>query len=180
MKSISRMVLAFATLASIIVFSTKSVAQTQKKFTVKNLPEAVSSAFKKSYPNAVIKGADKEVENGKTFYEIESIDGTLKRDLLYTPEGNAFEIEETIAASTLPDAVKQAISKEYPKGKIDKVEKNTREGTIQYDVTVKSGRKVLDASISPDGKIMSKKEVKMKKEAKEAEEKEENEENDKD
>jgi hypothetical protein len=175
MNSIYRMVLALAALALIVGFSANSVAQTQKKFTVKDLPEAVSSAFKKSYPNAVIKGVDKEVENGKTFYEIESIDGKMKRDLLYTPEGGAFEIEETIAAAALPDAVKQAISKEYPKGKIDKVEKTTKDGIVQYDVTVTSGKKILDANISPDGKIMSKKEVKNKNEAEEKEEDDERE-----
>jgi hypothetical protein len=153
-------------LATIVVFSTKSIAQTGKKFTVKDLPAAVSDAFKKSYPQAVIKGVDKEVENGKTLYEIESIDGTMKRDLLYTPEGNAYEIEETIEATALPDAVKQAISKEFPKGKIDKVEKMTKEGVVQYDVIIKSGKKVFEASITPDGKFLSKKEVKAKKETK--------------
>jgi hypothetical protein len=70
----------------------------RKKFTAKDLPAAVSEAFTKAYPKAVSTGADKEAEKGKTFYEIESLDGTMKRDLLYTPEGKAAEIEEALPA----------------------------------------------------------------------------------
>jgi uncharacterized membrane protein YkoI len=170
MKSISRALLTLITLVMMAGFATNILAQTQKKYTVKDLPEAVGSAFKKSYPNAVIKVVDKEVENGKTFYEVESMDGTLKRDLLYTPDGKAYEIEESIAAAELPAAVNKAVSKEYPKGKVGKAERTTKEGAVQYDLSIKSGKKMFSVSIAPDGKILSKKEMKAKTEKKEEKE----------
>ena len=73
-----------------------------KAVDLKILPPAVLKAFKTAYPNAVITGASKETENGVTLYEVESVDGKLNRDLLYTADGKATEIEETIAPENLP------------------------------------------------------------------------------
>jgi hypothetical protein len=44
-----------------------------KKYTIAaQLPAAITTAFKKSYPNATIRGTAKETEGGKTVYEVES------------------------------------------------------------------------------------------------------------
>jgi len=150
-------------------------AQAKKQFTAKDLPAAVTEAFTKAYPKAVITGADKEVEKGKTVYEIESLDGATKRDLLYTPDGKAIEIEEALPAESLPEAVKKAIAKEFPTGTIQKAEKTTHDVKIQYDVVVKNKEKMHEASVSVDGKILSKKELKAKSVKEDKEEDEEKE-----
>jgi hypothetical protein len=56
-------------------------------------PAAVLSAFKKAYPDAVIMSTDKELTGGKTYYEVESVDGSTRRDLLYLPDGTVYEKE---------------------------------------------------------------------------------------
>ncbi len=81
-------------MAFILVSTDSSFAQ-EKKIDKNDLPKAVLNAFQKRYPNAAIKGTSIEKENGKTYYEIESIDGTRRRDLLYTKSGKVAEIEET-------------------------------------------------------------------------------------
>src|SRR5512140_1895314 len=92
----------FTVVMTTMLFGLSTCVHSQeKKITEKDLPAAVKSAFHKSYPHATIKGLAKETENGKTYYEIESIDGKLHRDLLYTPEGDAYEIEETISPGKL-------------------------------------------------------------------------------
>ncbi len=90
-----------------------SIAQ-EKKIDKKDLPKAVVESFQKSYPNAVIKGTSTEKEHGKTYYEIESMDGTQGRDLLYTEDGKIAEIEEALAAENIPDFIKNSVMKKYP------------------------------------------------------------------
>jgi Putative beta-lactamase-inhibitor-like, PepSY-like len=126
-----------------------SIAQ-EKKMDKKDLPKAIVESFQKSYPKAEIKGASIEKEKGKTYYEIESLDGKQKRDLLYTKNGNIAEIEETLNTNEIPDFVNNSIMKKYPDGKIHKAEKLTTGEKISYEVIVQySGSKsevVLDST----------------------------------
>ena len=176
MKHSSALLLALIVIIAISGAFDRTNAQEKKKFAAKDLPAAVSEAFTKAYPKAVITGIDKEVENGKTFYEIESLDGTMKRDLLYTPEGTVTEIDEALSAEALPEAVKKAIAKEFPTGTIRKAEKATHGVKLQYDVVVNNNKKMYEASVGVDGKILSKKEITAKSEKEEKEDDEENEE----
>ena len=119
MNLISRLALVIATVA---LFSFSAVAQ-EKKLTEKDVPAAVISAFKNAYPKAKIRGYALEKEDGKTFYEIESNEGTTQRDVQYNPDGTVAEVEESIAASDLPAAAQEAIRKQYPKAVISLAEK---------------------------------------------------------
>lgn len=123
---------------------------------LKLLPEAVLSAFKAAYPNAVIKGTSKETEKGVTYYEIESVDGTLNRDLLYTADGKAAEIEEAIAASDLPAAVQQTLAREYPGAKVLKAEKMTKGNQKLFELQIQVKDKKMGVTIDPNGKIVEK------------------------
>lgn len=148
-------------------FTMPSSAQ-EKKLSVKQLPTPVQSAFHKQYPSAKIKGASSEVENGKTVYEVESVDGKISRDLLYLEDGSAIEIEESIALQALPEAVSNALRVEAGKGKIGKAEKLTKGESIQYEFVITSGKNRREVVIDPSGKIV--KTTNMK--SKEAEEEE--------
>jgi len=123
---------------------------------LKILPEAVLSAFKTAYPNAVIKGTSKETEKSVTYYEVESVDGKLNRDLLYTADGKAAEIEETIAPETLPAVVQQALAKAYPGYKILKAESLTKENVKQFELSIQVKDKTMSVTIDPSGKIVEK------------------------
>jgi hypothetical protein len=121
---------------------------------LKVLPEAVLSAFKAAYPNAIIKGASKEVENGVTQFEIESLDGTQARDLLYAPDGKVIELEEAIAAMDIPAAVAAALAKEYPGCEVVKAETLTKGAVKQFEISIKVKDKTLGVTIDPTGKIV--------------------------
>jgi len=135
----------------------------EKKITKKDLPNAVLTAFEKAYPKAAIRGLSKEEENGKTFYEIESLDGKTRRDLLYSPDGTVAEIEEVVAANDLPAAVKATVDKEFPKGRIMKAEKLTHDSVTEYELVVSSGKAKHELVLDPTGKLL-KKEAKNEKE----------------
>ncbi|MGE5430022.1 MAG: PepSY-like domain-containing protein [Syntrophomonadaceae bacterium] len=160
--------------AIILAFSFCSYAQSKKNDAKKNVPQVVLDSFKKAYPNAVIKGSGKEVEEGKTFYEIESVDGKVKRDLLYLPDGKVAEVEEKISNNDLPASVIASVKKESPKGKITTAERVTKDGTENYELIVKDGRNSMELVLDKNGKVITK-EIKGSKQEKESDEENENE-----
>lgn len=121
---------------------------------LKILPPAVLSAFKAAYPQAVIKGTSEETEKGVTYYEVESVDGKLNRDLLYTADGKAAEIEEAVAPEALPAAVTQALAKAHPGYKILKAEEMTKDSKKLYELRIQVKDKKIGVTIDPTGKII--------------------------
>jgi len=121
---------------------------------LKILPPAVLKAFKAAYPNAVIKGASKEVEKGVTQYEVESVDGNLNRDLLYLADGKVIEIEETIAPDHLPAPVKQTLAKDYAGAKVLKAEILTRDSGKAYELSLEFNGKKMGVTIDSLGKVL--------------------------
>jgi hypothetical protein len=121
---------------------------------LKILPPAVLAAFKAAYPNAVIRGTSKETEKGVTYYEVESVDGKMNRDLLYTADGKAVEVEEMIAPGALPAAVLQALDKAYPGYKIVKAEDLFKDGKKLFELKLQVKDKKVGVTIDPNGKII--------------------------
>ena len=156
MKTIQTGIYFLVILAAALFLGQMRTAGAQEKKAGKKtpIPSAVLSAFKKAYPDAVIKNAGKEVTGGKTYYEIESVDGNTGRDLLYLPDGTVYEIEESVAASDLPAAVTGAVQKKFPKGKILKAEKLTRGTLTRFELLIKSGKQKLEVVFGPDGKLL--------------------------
>lgn len=141
----------------------------------KDLPKAVLEAFQKSYPHATIKGTSTEREGGVTFFEIESIDGSTHRDLLYKKDGTVAEIEEAVEPGSLPAGVKAALNKKYPGYKVTKAEKTTRGSVKDLEVLISKGKTRREIVFDESGKIKKHEMVKARKEKKEG--KEEHEEN---
>ncbi len=127
-------------------------AQTEKAATKVALPAAITEAFQKAYPNGKITGTSKETENGKTVYEVESIDQGQNRDFLYNPDGTVVEMEEQVKPADLPAPVGDALKKLYPKATITKAEKLTRGQTLQYELAIKGAPK-KSVTFMPDGTL---------------------------
>ena len=136
------------------LFTTNANAQ-HKKYTAKDMPSAVIETFNKMYPKASAIGYDIEKENGTKFYEIESKEGDIRRDLQFNEDGSISEIEEQINISDLPDKVVSAIGANYPKGTIAKAEKVTKGTDILYEVVVKIGKKKHEVRLNTNGDIIN-------------------------
>ncbi len=124
---------------------------------VAKLPPAIAAAFKKSYPNATIKAASSEKENGKTVWEVESVDGKTSRDIIYALDGTAEVVEEQITAADVPTVVAAALKTRYPKATVTKYEKLTRGGKISFEMILKGGP--AEVEIAPDGTFINPKPV---------------------
>jgi hypothetical protein len=121
---------------------------------LKDLPAAVLTAFKQAYPNAKIKEASKEEENGQTVYEVESKDGKQARDLVYTADGKVLEVEEAMNFSQLPDAVQKAIQSHYPEAKVEKAEKVSKDAIVQFEVKLENDEEDVVMILDPSGKVV--------------------------
>ena len=163
--------LAFAVTATLIFCLTVPAnAQGEKKIKAKDLPAAVASAFQKAYPLAKIKGTSTETENGKTMYEVESIDGKINRDLLYAADGTCIEIEETVAVKDLPADVAAGLKKGFPQGKVTKAEKLIKGETVQYEMVIQKGKEKHEVVFDTKGAIVKDTKITSKAKSKEKEE----------
>ena len=167
-------------LAALLVIAPLAMAQTAKPVPAPTpapaaqaadpaaaLPAPILAAFKKSYPNATIKNASKETEDGKTVWEVESIDNNLTRDIVYNPDGTIVDMEEQFAIASLPAAVTAAVKAKYPKATITLAEKTTAGTKSWFELTLKDAP-VASIELTADGKPVP---AKAEKEGKEDDEK---------
>jgi hypothetical protein len=149
-----------------------SVRADEEKVPLDRLPRAVAAAVKKRFAGAEMVAASKEVEDGKTLYEVGLKDKGRKTDVTVSADGQIQEIEAEMAAKDLPKEVADALDSKYPKATLKKAEsitkvKDGREKLESYEVVlVTAAGKTFEVVLSPDGKI-TKEESKGKEKAKE-------------
>ena len=133
----------------------------EEKVPLDKVPVAVMNAVKKKFPAAKIEEAAKEVEDGKTTYEIgieqdeRDITVSLKED------GTILEIEKEIAVKDLPSAVTGAIAAKYPRATLKKAEEVTEGENVTYEViVVPESKKAREVALDRAGKILEDDEAK--------------------
>ncbi len=126
----------------------------EKQLGKKEVPAAVLAAFEKAYPKAVAKGYSWEEKDGKALYEIESLEGKIHRDVSFLENGRVFEKEEVVAVNSLPEAVREAVKKDHPKGMFLRAEKISRGTTVEYEVVIAQGKKKTEVKLDAGGKIL--------------------------
>jgi len=142
--------LAFLLTMPLLATSVHAQEQSIKR---KDVPKTILAAFEKTYPKAKIKGYAKEVEEGKTVYEVESVEGTVHRDITYVADGSIVSIEESLPVNKLPDVIRSAAEKQYPKSKISSCEKVTKGTIMQYELVVTTGKQKHELVLNPDGTV---------------------------
>lgn len=140
MKLITGLLLAGALLAA------------DKKVEMKDLPAAVQAAVKEQTTSATLVGLSKEVENGKTLYEVETKVNGKTRDLLLDAKGAVVETEDEVEMTSIPAAAQAALKKKAGTGTIEKVEKLTQGSTMAYEAAIKTkAGKSTEAAVNADG-----------------------------
>jgi Putative beta-lactamase-inhibitor-like, PepSY-like len=129
-------------LAALLGLSVLAVAARadEEKISIEELPSAVKKAVETKFPEAKIRGAAKEVEDGKTTYEVElTVEGRAV-DVALNAKGKILEIEKEIPADKLPGAVKKKLAAKYPGATIEKAEELTKgeDGPVRYEVLIKA------------------------------------------
>jgi hypothetical protein len=146
-----------------------------QKITKKDVPAAVLKAFAAAYPKAKVNNYGTEVEKGVKYYELETVEGKIKRDLLYNADGTLAELEEIMTPAMVPVDIAKSVKADFPKGKIVSGEKTTKDKAVTFDIVVANGKEKVRVNLNADGKIQKKTVMKSKKEKGEKEEREEKE-----
>jgi hypothetical protein len=158
MKASKSFLLALAYIGFVGLFTT--TRGDEEKIGLDKLPKAVLQGVKKRFPQAELKGAEKEREEGQTLYEVAIRDGEQNVEVTLTPKGVITEIEKRIEARDVPRAAADALEKRYPKATYKIVEevfkvKDGEESLEYYEVLLVSAeKKRVEVSVTSEGKIV--------------------------
>jgi hypothetical protein len=120
---------------------------------MKDLPPAVQKTVMEQTKGAQIKGISKEVEKGKTTYEVETVVNGKARDLAFDDSGALLAVEEPVAIDAIPAAAKTALEKLAAGGKIKSVESVTKGQAVSYEAVIVKGLKKSEVTVSADGAV---------------------------
>jgi hypothetical protein len=129
---------------------TKATNETKK--TLESLPPAVREAVEALSRGATLRGIAKEVENGETFYEVETTVRGRTRDVMLDARGKLVSVEEQTTLSEIPAAARAAILKAVGAGKLVLVEKVTKGETIFYEGHISLGGSASEVKVYADGR----------------------------
>jgi uncharacterized membrane protein YkoI len=147
------MKLATAFALSVVIFAPGLIAA-ETKVKVADLPPAVQNAVKEQTKNATLVGVSKEVEKGKTMYEVETKVNGKGRDLMLDSAGAVVSVEEEVDLVSIPAAAKAAIEKKVAGGTLKKVETVTEGSTVFYEAAIKTkAGKNTEVSVNADGSV---------------------------
>ena len=154
--NLTRLFVRLSLTASVVSLLTFSAVAQDVKLKKKQVPRAVIAAFQSAYPQATIRGYAREKENGKVYYEVESVEGQTTRDVLYNADGTVAEIEESIAGGDLPADALEALRAKYPGAVVTKAEKITRGDITEYEAHARIGKKRVSMEFDASGKPLTK------------------------
>ena len=139
-----------------LLLASAAVAQDKKD----EIPKKVMDTLKAKFPKAEIQKATKEMEGDKVVYDIEFTQEKRKFEADIFEDGTIHNWEKEIAAKDVPEAVKAAVDKKYPKAawkeimQITEV-KNGKEMLEGYEIVFETAdKKEVEVTVAPDGKIL--------------------------
>ena len=151
--------LAAGIIAAALVSAPISLAQ-DKKLDLDKIPRPVMDTLKTKFPKAAIHKWTMEKEGDKVLYDIEFKQGDQKFEADIFGDGTLHNWEKEIAAKDVPEAVKTAVDKKYPKAtwkeimQITEV-KNGKEILEGYEIVLETAdKKEVEVTVAPDGKIL--------------------------
>ena len=121
-----------------------------------NVPKIILESFQKAYPNARVKGYSKEIDGGKPMYEIESSEKGVNRDVTYSEDGTLISVEESLSPEKLPEIIKASLKKDFPRAHTRKCEQITKNGTVEYELVLQSGKELFEIAFNATGKLLRK------------------------
>jgi 2-methylcitrate dehydratase PrpD len=136
------------TLLALLIAAGASSAPAQRS---DSLPAVIATAFHQAYPGARILRVSRELQEGKVVYEIESQDGSMRRDLLYGVDAQTLEIEEILPADSVPAVVRAAVQRDLAGAAILGGERIMRGAVTVYEVQVKKGGRTQILTYDPAG-----------------------------
>ncbi len=114
------------------------------------LPMAVKAAAEKYLGVEGDFEAEKEIEDGVAYYEVEVEKDGMEKEIKVTEEGELVEMEEEIKIDQIPADILSMVKKKYPDSEIKEAE-NIQ--SFYYEIELTKDGKEIELLISPSGKI---------------------------
>jgi uncharacterized membrane protein YkoI len=142
------------TLSTGICLSAFAAEDKEEKTTLTAIPEAAAKTLKAQAGGEKITNISKEKEEGKTVFEASFTKKGRAHDVTVDEAGKLISDEEVIPLTEAPKAVREAIEKEHPGGKIDKLEKISEGGKISYEALISGKAKREEIKFDSKGKVL--------------------------
>ena len=134
---------------------TKAAAPEPPSIPIASLPAAVQATVREQTRGAVIRNISKEIENGKTVYEIETKVGGRSRDMIVGADGTLMVVESQVVLDSLPEPVRNTFVKNTGKGKIVVLESVTlKDSLAYYEAQVMTAGKRSELKVDPSGHLV--------------------------
>jgi uncharacterized membrane protein YkoI len=140
----------YAGLILVVLWIVSGFAQ-EIKLQFKDLPPAVQATAKAQSQGATVKGYSREIEKGKTEYEVQLLVDGKKRDVSIDPGGKVLETEEVIAFSSVPTKAQDAIKQEANGLNIERVEMVKSDQPTVYEALVRQNGKKHEIRVLENG-----------------------------
>jgi hypothetical protein len=145
----------------LIAFGVKSyLFKDGKEISENDMPKTVLTAFKNSFPAAVVQQYIKGNKDGKRVYEISFTLSYKKMEVRYAKNGELLKTEEIINSDSLPGNIKIAITNFFERPRIKKAAKVMMGNQLFYDVKLSCNREGWKAArairFTDDAKLISK------------------------
>jgi uncharacterized membrane protein YkoI len=159
MEKSMRTILVGISVCSLVLLCSWPASADEEKVPLDKVPKAVLDSVHAKFPDARLKGAEKEDENGATVYEVELTQKGEDYEITLTPDGSVVAVERVIPASALPSAVAKTLKERWPKAEIKKVEEITKSEAVSYEVAItvpRQGRAMkAEVTLDAQGKVLN-------------------------
>ena len=149
-----RMTSVFSALLLATLCTTTALAA-EHSIPCKTLPTTVQAKSKDAVGNATVRNCVKDVSDGKTTYELETMLDGRSKDITFDSDGTVLEVEQQVDAASLPASVASAFHKAAEGGSMGKIESLTRgDKIVSYEGVVTRLGKRSEIAFRPDGASM--------------------------
>jgi uncharacterized membrane protein YkoI len=139
-------------LASLLLAGLACAEDNETRVQFKDLPPAVQKAAKEQEQRgATVRGYNKEVENGRTFFEVETRVKGKSRDILMDESGAVVELEQQVEIGDVPAAAIQGLRREAAGANILRAESVTKGDSVTYEAVILRNGKKKEIAVNADG-----------------------------
>ncbi len=117
----------------------------------KDLPPAIQRAAREQSKGATVRGYSKEIEDGKTRFEVETRIAGKNRDVLLDESGAVIEIEQQIDLASVPPPAMAGLKRRASGAGILSVESVTRGSNVSYEAVVSKGGRKREIAVDANG-----------------------------
>ena len=129
-----------------------SATAAETKVKLEELPPKVQETVRNETKGVTLVGISKEVEKGKTSYEVETKAGTKTRGMMIDADGKVTSVEEDADINLIPTAARQAIQKKAgSSGTVKRVEMVTVKGAVFFEAQIDNKGKTVEVAVNADG-----------------------------